>query len=774
MASGKHRFVSRVSSVGLLVALGMPLTMACAGDDMLDGGTEGDTDGSTANFDVRGSLLQVHVWNAEPGSELELVDAEGEVVTSGTTDDLGSIIWREVEPGDDYVVRTPDLVEESAPFTVWTEANSLPEQSFYDEQELEAGFGYITTRDGTELSIYVQLPGPIEDGPYPTLVNYSGYDPSQPGAPLDFGGLDLSSLCDSVAVLCDAPTHPSGLIAGALGFATVGVNMRGTGCSGGAYDFFELLQLTDGYDVAEAVAAQDWVKGNQVGMIGLSYPGITQLFTASKRPPSLVAITPLSVISDVQSTLLPGGIMNNGFALSWAENVLNGAQPYGKGWEQGLVDMGDETCAENQLLHGQAIDILQKARDNPYYDPAVADPLNLNLLAEEIDIPIFLAGAWQDEQTGPGFASLISRFGSSPLTRTTIYNGVHADGFQPEVLAEWFNFLSIYVDEEIPIVPTELRNLAPLLFEQQFGDDAPLPDGRFEDYTDFDQVKTEFEADPPIRAFFSNGAFPSREAGFPWPAWETSFQQWPPEGTTASRWYFQPDGTMAATEPTASDSASKFAHDVDEGQTTVLPNGGEWDLQPNYEWNQHDPGFAVVFESPALTEDQVMLGYASADLWILSTTDDADLEVTISEVTPDDKETYVQSGWLRASLRALAPDATELRPTHSWLEDEAAPLPADWEPVRVEIFSFGHVFRAGSRVRVSIDTPGASRQRWRFETLPELGGHEVSIAHSAEYPSSVVLPLIGGLQPGTPDAAPCGSLRGQPCRDYLPYTNTPG
>ena len=44
--------------------------------------------------------------------------------------------------------------------------NSTPEQSFYDSQELVEGFQYIETRDGTTLSAYVVLPGPIEEGPY--------------------------------------------------------------------------------------------------------------------------------------------------------------------------------------------------------------------------------------------------------------------------------------------------------------------------------------------------------------------------------------------------------------------------------------------------------------------------------------------------------------------------------------------------------------------------------------------------------------------------------
>jgi hypothetical protein len=100
-----------------------------------------------------------------------------------------------------------------------------------------------------------------------------------------------------------------------MGYATINVNIRGTGCSGGAFDYFETLQNLDGYDVIEVAAAQDWVLHNQVGMVGLSYPGITQLFVAAERPPGLSAITPLSVIGNSATTMLPGGILNDGFAL---------------------------------------------------------------------------------------------------------------------------------------------------------------------------------------------------------------------------------------------------------------------------------------------------------------------------------------------------------------------------------------------------------------------------------------------------------------------------
>ena len=63
--------------------------------------------------------------------------------------------------------------------------------------------------------------------------------------------------------------------------------MRGTGCSGGVFDVFNLAQMADGYDIVEIVAAQDWVLNGAPGMVGLSYSGITQLYVGATNPPHL-------------------------------------------------------------------------------------------------------------------------------------------------------------------------------------------------------------------------------------------------------------------------------------------------------------------------------------------------------------------------------------------------------------------------------------------------------------------------------------------------------
>ena len=727
--------------------------------------------GLLAAFDVRGSIEQVFVTHAQAGEPLELLDLKSRAVAEGIADEQGSLIFREVPPGERYRVASRlGVLSVSDEVDVESVESSLPERTFYESQTLGQGFGYVTMRDGTQLSVYVSLPGPIEEGPYPTVVNYSGYDPSRPNAgPL--GGIDLSPLCGELPTLCNAPNHPGGLIAGVLGYASVGVNMRGTGCSGGAYDFFEPLQLTDGYDVIEIVASQDWVAHGKVGMVGISYPGISQLFTAQMKPPGLAAITPLSIVSGVDTTLGPGGIINNGFAVEWGTRVLERADPYGQGWEQELVDEGDTVCEENQLLHSQKVDIIQKAYDNPFYTPEIYDPLNPRTFVDEIEVPVFTAGAWQDEQTGGHFPELWNLFTGSPVLRFTGYNGAHADGFAPQVLIEWKHFLDFYVAREVSDIPEAVKQLAPLLFFEIFGATVPLPEHRFLDYASFEEALAAYEAEPEGRILFESGGAPTGAPGAPVAGFELPLDVWPPAATTAQRWYFHPDGSLRDHAPVAVESASTFEHDDEKGAETYEVDGAYEKATVDITWAPWQAGRQVVFVTDPLAADLALLGHASADLWIQSAADDADLEVMLSEVRPDGQESYISSGWLRASRRALAPDSTPLKPRQTHLEADAEPLPAgEWALARIEIYPFAHVVRAGSQLRVSVSTPGGNKGRWKFDVLQLGEGVHHSVSHSAAHPSSLLLPTIPGLEAPTPLPA-CPAVRSQPCREYVPHVN---
>ena len=155
--------------------------------------------------------------------------------------------------------------------------------------------------------------------------------------------------------------------------------------------------------------------------MGISYGGISQLFTAATRPPSLAAIAPLSVLDNTQTTLYPGGILNTGFAVEWAKERVHDAQPasptQGQPWAYKRIQEGDQVCKENQALHGQAVNLLAKVKANSHYVPKVADPLAPITFVDKIDVPTFMACQWTDEQTGGHCPDLAEHFtGTRPAS----------------------------------------------------------------------------------------------------------------------------------------------------------------------------------------------------------------------------------------------------------------------------------------------------------------------------------------------------------------------
>ncbi len=145
--------------------------------------------------------------------------------------------------------------------------------------------------------------------------------------------------------------------------------------------------------------------------------------------------------------------------------------------------------------------------------------------------------------------------------------------------------------------------------------------------------------------------------------------------------------------------------------------------------------------------------------------------MTLTEVRPDGQETYLSSGWLRVSHRKLdRRRSSELLPVQTHLFDDAAPLePGTAVDVRVPIHPTAAWIRAGSAIRVTVLAPGGDVPLWQFRTIEE-GTDTVTVVREADKPSSLVLPVVPAGDAPTPRPA-CGTLRGQPCRPYVPASN---
>ncbi|MCX6526350.1 MAG: CocE/NonD family hydrolase, partial [Actinobacteria bacterium] len=443
---------------------------------------------------VHGGVETLTVTGAEVGAHLEVRDSQGQLLVTLIADHAGNahLAYVPAEPlvlrsqqdlaealSDGEVLAPGDYTVADVPVLVLA-VDDIADPSVY-EQTLSPGFGYLRVRDGVDLSILVSFPDEnlYGAGPYPTVIEYSGYGPSNPDAP-----------------------QPGTLIANLMGFAVVGVNMRGTGCSGGVFDIFSPAQAADGYDAIETVARQPWVLHNHVGMVGLSYPGISQLYVAATRPPSLAAITPLSVIDDLWRQQWPGGIYNAGFTRAWLVARDKESAAGGMTWDQERIDGGDKVAKQNQMIRTQNFDFEQFGRAIENFRPTMGARRAASLV-DQIEVPVYLTGAWQDEQTGSRFALMLESFDSSPSQSFNLFNGHHPDGYSPMVILRWFEFLSFHVARRVPVVPELIRSFAPLQFAQVFGYDAELEGDRFGHHADnFEAAFAEYLAEPRVRILF--------------------------------------------------------------------------------------------------------------------------------------------------------------------------------------------------------------------------------------------------------------------------------
>jgi predicted acyl esterase len=711
------------------------------------------------------------------------------VLYTQNADSLGGLLFRNVPPGKGYRVQLNPNGSTSGSITVHSNAAAPWDPDIYNQTINDSGYQYLTTRDGTQLAIDVHPPtspagepsGPTfihlptfqantsYAPPYPTLIEYSGYGYADPSGPEN-----------GIAVLANL-----------MGFAVVDVSMRGTGCSGGAFDFFEPLQNLDGYDAIETIAHQPWVLGNKVGMMGISYGGISQLFTAQLQPPDLEAISPLSVIDATATTLYPGGILNTGFAVPWAQERQQQAQPAPAPGTQPYaaqqIQNGDQTCKNNQVLHGEAANLMAKIRANNYYNPPVADPLDPVTFVNKINVPTFLVCQWQDEQTGGHCPDLVQHFTGTSRKWFTFTNGAHIDSLDPYTYDRWYDFLQLFVAHQAPIVnQAATRAAAPAIYQAAMGlpqnDVVTLPPDPIQEQPTYDSALSAFEALPEVRVLFDNGAGSlagaSSNPGDPYPIFEQSFSDFPVPGTSARTWYFGPNGTLNDSAPTATGT------DTYTSDASALPltdysrntgSGGLWGNASQWEWNweQNSSGKAVSYTSAPLSADTTVIGGGAVNAWIQSSTPDIDLQATISEVRPDGHETFVQNGWLRASERKLSTTSdnifkqapTPVEPIPTFLQPDAQPMPTgQFAEVTIPLYFEGHLYRAGSRIRVTLAAPNGAQPVWSFdETQPSAGTATESVAFSPSMPSGLVLPVVSGVSApaGSP---PCPSLRNEPCR----------
>jgi len=162
---------------------------------------------------------------------------------------------------------------------------------------------WLTLSDGCRLAARIWLPEDAESDPVPAILEFLPY-----------------RKVDGTAIR-DARRQP--YVAG-FGYATVRVDMRGTGESDGLItDEYTEQEHADCLEVMAWLRDQPWCDGN-LGMWGISWGGFNALQVAALRPPGLKAIMTLMSTDDryADDVHYRGGCVEALDMLHWASSML--------------------------------------------------------------------------------------------------------------------------------------------------------------------------------------------------------------------------------------------------------------------------------------------------------------------------------------------------------------------------------------------------------------------------------------------------------------------
>jgi len=229
------------------------------------------------------------------------------------------------------------------------------------EDGLHREFGYLPMRDGIKIAYVIYRPR--KEGRFPALLKYDPYASD---------GMMPADVADYLA-------H---------GYAVIGANVRGSGCSEGGFSLFQPQEGEDGAGLIEWIGTQPWCTGS-VGMIGNSYPGHTQLLTAA-RPKHLKAIAAGGLTASIyREAFRPGGGLNLSFASRWSFTLQPASAQAGA---EARIGWGDGDCREiraRQSPNRTFYDVQQ----HPLYD-GWWQPRSLETYVDQIEVPTMIVQGW--------------------------------------------------------------------------------------------------------------------------------------------------------------------------------------------------------------------------------------------------------------------------------------------------------------------------------------------------------------------------------------------
>lgn len=537
----------------------------------------------------------------------------------------------------------------------------------------------IEARDGVELAADVFLPHGT--GPFATVVLRTPY----------MRGRTLN--------------NPRGWIRLVdYGYAFVAVDVRGRNDSDGSWTPW-VKDTADAFDVIEWTAQQSWCN-NQVGMVGGSYEGLTQWWTAEARPPHLKCIAPLCVGSVAHRVPMGTGIPMQ-YWLWWLTLVMGRTRqnPGAPSWEDNIARIPLEHLDE---VYGVTRSAWQRfvAGDIEFGSDTGAVSLEEHA---NIDIPVLIGVGWWDDQEAMHSWQALQRAKSAQDCRLLIGAWDHAGNIAPRPMLGGVDVSASAIDT--------IGYIEQFLAWHLKGERTAIAEA------------------PRCRIFLTGEN-----------RWE-DLEHWPHPEATEVPLFLASDGDARGLrgsgrltrQSVAANGSDTYIYDPNRpGRDLSNLSAFAWadpPLDHRYLQRRND---CLVYTSEPLETPMLVSGLYRARIFLSSDRVDTDIYVMLSDVHPDGRAiglaaTNEMSGCLR--LRYRNGSQAEML------------VPGTIYEVTVDGSWVHHLFKQGHRVRITLSSgnfPLMARnagtgRHWAEDE--QLLAQTNTIHHCSRHPSQVLLPV---------------------------------
>ena len=457
------------------------------------------------------------------------------------------------------------------------------------------------------------------------------------------------------------------------GYRFASVDIRGTGASFGELYNDSWLAGHDLAAVIDWICDQEWSSG-RVGMVGISYEGMMQFFTAAQQPEGLKCIAPQ--YPGLPHCYVDGGLAISSFARVWeqlhkgisenepaapvegpdAETLRDDAiashSPDGYRWVETFSEMDPRDVTRMSSFDG-----LNRRRPRP--DLGLGDVASGWFdscdLINESGVPTYIVTGWWD-LTFPGY--LIDAFNRLDVPKKLIVGPWnHGQGGDPE-LRRWFDYW--------------LKDINNGIMDE-----------------------------PPVHYAATE---PSGET-----TWKSAPRLPLPEARYRSHW-LTPDRKLSEAFPAEAEFAEyEVNHDVSLGQMTRHSYYVD-DMFINTTDLNARAEQCLSYTTDPLSEDIEVTGWPALELELSTDSDRGAIVVTLEQISADGGAAYLSEGFLNFAYRRLGddPGGHEGPYWHSWSKADLSPVtPGDPMRLSLELYPVSATVRAGARLRLTISAADA-------------------------------------------------------------------